>query len=180
LQNYDFLTFMSKRDLKKYISQLTKDQLEEQVIDLYERFKDVKTYYDFVFNPKEEKLIGACKLKISNEYYPTGKRKKPKLRRSVAQKHIKHFITIGVEPMLIADIMLFNLEIAQTFSSEKPIKQEAFYKSMLNSYKQSVEFIIQHGILNEFKARLFNIYNEVEKQDWINQYDFEMVVDMID
>ena len=40
---------MSKRDLKKYVSELSKEQLEEQIIDLYDKFKDVNTYYNFVF-----------------------------------------------------------------------------------------------------------------------------------
>ena len=45
---------MSKRDLKKYLSELNKEQLEEQIIELYEKFSPVKVYYNFVFNPKEE------------------------------------------------------------------------------------------------------------------------------
>ncbi len=48
---------MSKRDLKKYLAELSKEQLEEQIIELYEKFIPVKTYYDFVFNPKEDKLL---------------------------------------------------------------------------------------------------------------------------
>ena len=44
---------MSKRELKKYVAQLTKEQLEEQVMELYEKFSPVKVYYNFVFNPKE-------------------------------------------------------------------------------------------------------------------------------
>ena len=44
---------MSKRDLKKYLDKLDKPQLEEQLIELYEKFVDVKKYYDFVFNPQE-------------------------------------------------------------------------------------------------------------------------------
>ena len=43
---------MSKRDLKKYLVNLSKEQLEEQLIELYEKFSPVKVYYDFVFNPK--------------------------------------------------------------------------------------------------------------------------------
>ena len=61
-------------------------------MDLYVRFPTVKAYYDFVFNPKEDKLIQEAKTKISNEYFPL-KRKRPKARRSVAQKLIKHFKT---------------------------------------------------------------------------------------
>ncbi len=134
---------MSKRDLKKYLTELNKEQLEEQILELYEKFSPVKVYYNFVFNPKEETLLQESKLKISHEYYPikkSGRRSKPKMRRSVAQKYIKHFILLGVDPFIIADIMLYNIEIAQTFSSEHPVKQELFYKSMFNSFDQAVVF----------------------------------------
>ena len=66
---------MSKRELRKYLKELTKVQLEEQLIDLYERFKPVKEYYDFAFNPKENELIELCRFQISKEYYPVGSRK---------------------------------------------------------------------------------------------------------
>ena len=55
---------MSKRNLKKYLKDLKKAQLEAQILDLYERFKEVKVYYDFAFNPKEEKLLEESKFKI--------------------------------------------------------------------------------------------------------------------
>ena len=137
---------MSKRDLKKYLGELNKEQLEEQIIELYEKFSPVKMYYDFVFNPKEDKLLQECKVKISHEYFPIktkGKRKKPKMRRSVAQKYIKHFILLGVDPFIIADIMLYNIEIAQTFSSENLIKQELFYKSMLILLNKPLNLLFQ-------------------------------------
>src|SRR5665811_2031669 len=86
---------MSKRELKIYLKELTKAQLQEQVLDLYARFKPVKTYYNFVFKPNEEKLLDEAKFKISKEYFPVNTRK-PKARRSVAQKIIKHFIQLGV------------------------------------------------------------------------------------
>ncbi|WP_016989346.1 DUF6155 family protein [Flavobacterium sp. ACAM 123] len=171
---------MSKRDLKKYLNELTKEQLEEQVIELYEKFSPVKVYYDFVFNPKEEKLLQECKLKISNEYFPmtTGaKRKKPKMRRSVAQKYIKHFITLGVDPFIIVDVMLYNIEIAQTFSSENTIKHELFYKSMGTSFEQAVIYMIANGILNEFKTRINGIHKETITQNWINEPEFNAIIE---
>ena len=119
---------MSKRALKKYLAELRQVELADQLMDLYEKFPTVKEYYDFVFNPKEDKMVQEAKVKISNEYFPV-KRKRPKGRRSIAQKFIKHFIKLGVEPQLIADVMLYNLEIAQTFSADKNVP-DAFYKSI--------------------------------------------------
>ena len=90
---------MSKRALTAYLGELTKKQLQEQVLDLYTRFKPVKTYYNFVFNPKEEKLLDDARFKIGKEYFPVNTRK-PKTRRSVAHKIIKHYIQLGVDPFV--------------------------------------------------------------------------------
>ena len=167
---------MSKRDLKKYLNELNKEQLEEQIIELYNKFSDVKVYYDFVFNPNEDKLVREAKFKISNEYFPV-KGKKSKMRRSVAQKIIKHFITLGVDVFIIADIMLYNIEIAQTFSAEKVVKQELFFKSMLTSFQQTISFLMEHGILSEFQRRVVAIKDETIQQNWVNQYEFNAVVE---
>ncbi|MDN3677134.1 DUF6155 family protein [Flavobacterium paronense] len=167
---------MSKRDLKKYLHELNKEQLEEQIIELYNKFSDVKVYYDFVFNPNEDKLIREAKFKISNEYYPV-KGKRAKMRRSVAQKFIKHFIILGVDVFIIADIMLYNIEIAQTFSAEKTIKQELFFKSMLSSFQQAISFMMGHGILSEFQSRVVAIKDETICQNWLNQYEFNAIVE---
>lgn len=174
---------MSKRDLKKYLTELNKEQLEEQILELYEKFSPVKVYYNFVFNPKEETLLQESKLKISHEYYPikkSGRRSKPKMRRSVAQKYIKHFILLGVDPFIIADIMLYNIEIAQTFSAEHLVKQELFYKSMFNSFDQAVVFLISNGILNEFKSRIHSIHNETIVQKWFNEPEFNAVIERLE
>ena len=170
---------MSKRDLKKYLTDLTKLQLEEQFVEMYDKFKDVKVYYDFVFNPNEKNLIKDAKLKISNEYYPI-RGKRPKMRRSVAQKFLKHFISLGMDSFLIADLMLYNIEIAQTLSSEKTIIADSFYKSMLLSYQQAVSFMIEKSILYEFQNRVVAINKESIEQNWRNAENFNAIVERLD
>lgn len=170
---------MSKRDLKKYLGDLTKPQLEEQLVELYDKFKEVKVYYDFVFNPNEKNLVKDAKLKITNEYFPI-RGKRPKMRRSTAQKFIKHFITLGVDTFIIADVMLYNIEIAQSYSSEKRIYNDTFYKSMLNSFEQSISYLIEAGILLDFKSRVVAIKEESISQDWPNKYEFNAIVERFD
>ena len=171
---------MSKRDLIKYLQELDKNQLEEQIIELYDKFSPIKIYYDFVFNPKEDTLLKECKIKISNEYFPartSGKPRRPKMRRSVAQKFIKHFILLGVDPFIIGDVMLYAIEIAQTFSAEKPVKSELFYKSMLSSFEQAVRFMIANGILEDFKSRIVATSNETNRQNWFNKEEFNAIIE---
>ncbi len=166
---------MSKRELKKYLHGLSKEQLEEQITDLYARFKEVKVFYDFVFNPREEKMLDECKFKISKEYFPINGRK-AKARRSVAQKYIKHFKQLGADPAMIADVMLYNIEIAQAWSGETVIRQDAFYKSILKSFEEAVTFIYENNMQSEFKIRLQKIVDEAVEQNWFNKSFFEKAI----
>ena len=170
---------MSKRDLKKYLNELDKDQLHEQVMTLYEKFPAVKTYFDFVFNPKEDDLIKDAKIKIRNEYFPT-KGKRPKMRRSTGQKFIKHFISLGVDSFKIADVMLFNVETAQSFSAKKQIKYESFFKSMLVAYDQAIRFIVANGMVYEFRTRIEAINEEANHQNWFNKFEFNAQAERLD
>jgi len=166
---------MSKRNLKIYLEDLTKEQVAEQLVALYDKFSEVKVYYDFVFNPKEDKLVQEAKIKIANEYFPI-KSKRPKLRRSVAQKYIKHFITLGVDGFAIADVMFFTIETAQKYSAKREMKYIAFYKSIQIAFDQAVHFVIFNGMVPDFKQRIFNIYDQTNLQHWENAHAFERIV----
>jgi len=163
---------MSKRALTAYLRELTKKQLQEQVLDLYTRFKPVKTYYNFVFNPKEEKLLDDAKFKIGKEYFPINTRK-PKIRRSVAQKIIKHYLQLGVDAYVIAEVMVYNIEIAQQYTTKKFIKQDIFYVSMLKSFNELLDFVKNHGIETDFIARIKNIVAIAEALEWVNTIGFD-------
>ena len=130
---------MSKRALVKYLQSLKKDELETQVLELYDKFMPVRTYYNFVFNPKEDKLIDEAKQKVLKEYFPQTKRK-PKARRSVAQKAIKHFSTLEIDPSLLADFMLFNIETAMRFNARKEVRQEAEVQNWFNASAFELKF----------------------------------------
>ena len=166
---------MSKNQLKKYLIELDETALRDQIIELYEKYSEVKTFYDFVFNPKEEILIAQAKAKIGKEYFPEGRRKAKK-RRSTAQKLVKHYVNLGVAPELIADVMLFNIEIAQTYTAEHKINAIAFYKSMHKSFTEALKFCVFHGLTIDFENRIDTIVASVHNQHWPNVDDFDNAV----
>ncbi|WP_373058293.1 DUF6155 family protein [Zunongwangia sp. H14] len=165
---------MSKRALKQYLNSLEKEELESQILDLYGRFKEVKTFYDFVFNPNEEKLVQEAKFKISREYFPE-RRKRAKARRSIAQKYIKHFRKLEMDPVMLADLMLYNIEIAQAFSADKEVK-ESFTRSIFKSFEEAVHFVLQHNLQDEFLTRMHKIEKNIKEQYWPNSYQFEKLM----
>lgn len=164
---------MSKRELKKYLDQLPQDALQEQILMLYEKFVPVKTYYDFVFHPKEEQLLEQAKVKIRHEYFPA-KSRKAKARRSTAQKFIKHYMNLGLEPNLLADLMMYNLETVVAFSAQKKPAAAAFYKSHLNAFEQLVHYLIEQGLTKAFYLRLSHVLAQIQQQEWPDLFAFEL------
>ena len=163
---------MSKRALVKYLQSLDKTDLETQVLELYDKFLPVRTYYNFVFNPKEDKLVDEAKAKVLKEYFPITKRR-PKARRSVAQKAIKHFKTLEIDPSLVADFMLFNIETALRFNGRKEVRNEAFFKSVYSSFSEAVAFASANGLKAVYQNRLDDIVASTEEQNWFNAIAFK-------
>jgi len=124
-------------------------------------------------------LVNDAKTKISNEYFPI-KRKRPKLRRSIAQKFIKHFMILGVDDFIIADLMFYAIEVAQKYSSKRNVVYESFFKSLLTAFDQAVKFIIEKGIHAEFESRVNAIKHEVIRQDWSNKFEFINIADRLE
>ncbi|HEY9116474.1 MAG TPA: DUF6155 family protein, partial [Roseivirga sp.] len=111
----------------------------------------------------------------ANEYFPV-KRKKARARRSVAQKYIKQFMLLEMDPSLIADLMLFNLETAQRFNALKRINQEAFYKSMFNSFQELVRFSESNGLKEICRKRIDQILEVAWEQEWFNAEGMELIL----
>jgi len=76
--------------------------------------------------------------------------------------------------------MLFNIEIAQTFSSEKHNITEAFSKSIFRSFEQAVNYIHQNELTSEFINRIHKVKDEAEVQKWPNLYQFEKLTGQFD
>ncbi len=168
---------MGKRALKKYLTGLEKEALETQILELYDRFSSVKTYYNFVFDPREDSLMQEAKAKVANEYFPV-RRKRPRARRSVAQKYLRHFAALGVDPVLVADFMCFVLETALRYAKNRP-PNPAFCKSMYRTYSQALQHVVQNGLLASFEDRIVAIYAAVRGQDWENADDFSKDLEII-
>ena len=104
---------MSKSALKKHLIGLSKEQMIETVLEMYENLKPVKEYLEFFLNPNEKEMLEKYRTIIVNEFYPRGKYTDPKTRFSVAKKAIADFRTLKPTAELLASIRSF----AQTLSS---------------------------------------------------------------
>ncbi len=174
-QNGQFSANMSKRALKKYLGELKPDALREQLLDLHDRFPEVREYYKFVFNPNEDILLRQAQEKIREEYFPK-RRKKAKARRSVAKNLIRHFETLEVSPTVMAELMAYNVNTAADYEPTRNCP-DSFYKSIGVSFKQWVAHVHYHRINREFTQPIQDFMQKAEDRQWPNLEYLEDVLE---
>lgn len=144
---------MSKAILKKELQKLTKEQLVEQILDLYSKNKTVKTFYNFYLNPKDEKgLLEKCKKEIRKEFNVESPMRAG-LKFSVAKRAISELKSLQALPEIIAYAMLYLAECACEFTAKWGDMDEPFYNATYNNFRASLEFMSKHNLLDNFKLR---------------------------
>ena len=144
---------MSKVILKKELQTLTKEQLVEQILDLYSKNKSVKEFYDFYLNPKNEKELAAKYKKIIRKEFNVENPQSGREKFSVAKRAISDFKNLQPSPETLADVMLYLPESACELTYRYGDFSEQFYDSTYNNYKAALSFIHKHGLLDNFKLR---------------------------
>jgi hypothetical protein len=144
---------MSKAAVKKELGKLTKEQLMEQVLDLYEKNKAVKEFYDFYLNPKNEKdLVKKYKKMIRREFNVENLMRSTE-KFSVAKRAISDFRDLQPSPEALADVMLYLPESACELTNKYGDYTSLFYDSAYGNFKAALDFIAKNNLLTLFKHR---------------------------
>ncbi|MFD2286887.1 hypothetical protein GJU39_09065 [Pedobacter petrophilus] len=139
---------MSKPSLKKELSKLTKGQLIEHIIDLYDKNSSVKEFYKFYLNPKNEKeLVDKYKKLIRKEFNVENPMRSTE-KFSVAKRAISDFKNLQPSPESLTDVMLYLPESACELTHRYGDFSEQFYNSTYNNYKAALDFIARHDLLD--------------------------------
>lgn len=144
---------MSKVQLKKELQKLTKEQLVEQILDLYDKNKSIKEFYDFYLNPKNEKELVKKYKKIIRKEFNVEHPERGAEKFSVAKRAISDFRSLQPSPEALADVMLYLPESACELTYCYGDYSEQFYDSTCNNYKAALMFMKKHDLLDKFKLR---------------------------
>ncbi len=143
---------MSKAALKKELQGFTKEQLVKHILDLYDKNKAVKEFYEFFLNPRSEReLLDKYKKIIYKEFgmnSPT-----PGLKFSVAKRAISDFKNLQPSPEALCDLMLYLPECACELTYNYGDMSEQFYVATCNNFNKALEMIGHHCLLDEFQLR---------------------------
>lgn len=153
---------MSKTELKKHLLSLTKEQVVEQVLNLYDACKPAKEYFEYLLKPDEKGQFEKYKAIIINEFYPKGKYVDGKTRFSVAKKAIADFRSLNPSPELLGDLMVTLPEMACEYTFDYGDMWEQYYNSAATNFELALKFLEKHGLLEQFKHRCHDCVKHAE------------------
>lgn len=142
---------MSKSALKKHLQSLSKKQIIETVLEMYDNMKPVKEYLEFFLNPNEKEMQQKYKAVIVNEFYPKGKSTEPKTRFSVAKKAIADFRALKPSAELQGDLMVTLAEMACKFTYDYGDMWDQYYTSAAINYEAALKYLQKNNLLDNFK-----------------------------
>jgi hypothetical protein len=143
-------------NLKKILSQKTKDELIQEISTLYENFSQVKDYYK-AQGSDTKKVVKRYKDLIEKEFIEGKTRGLPKARLSVARKAITDFKKITDNPELIAEVMFTYVESISWFNDEYCVDTEKYYTSSENMFEDVLKLLKKNNILDKFEERAHTI-----------------------
>lgn len=162
----------SKSELKKYLHNLSKEQIIEIIINAYQNNKPIKDYFDYFLYPDEEERMKQCR-KMIDKKFNFKKNKVSTLHFYDATKTINEFASLNPNPKNLADLMVYLIECACKYTFEPDFINVHFYITIVNYFKETLEFLKNNNLLAEFQQRCLNCVNLTE------QYGYGFYDDMI-
>ena len=159
---------MNKTNLKKTLNTLSKDEIIQIVLEIYDSYSDVKEKLNAQFAEDKTTLLKEAldkyKFIIRNEFFPS--KGADKCRVSVCKKAISDFKKLKPSPIDVADLMVFFVEQGCQYTSMYGDMWESFYTSIENNYRSALDYIFQNELENLFKDRLKKCVDLTEDCGW--------------
>ena len=144
---------MSKATIKKLLRSMSKEQIIEMVIEMYDARKEAKDYLEYYASPDENSKLEEYKDIIREEFYPEGRRE-PKTRFSVCRKAVADFKKLKPSADALAELMLSYMEYAIEFTYDYGDMWEQYYDSVEGNFDKTVQFIAKNGLWEKYDKRL--------------------------
>jgi hypothetical protein len=156
---------MKTPELKKKLNAMTKEDLIKDIIDLYTKNQFVKDYYiSKQTDGSNSPIFLKHKEIIEREFFP--KKGDGKARLSVAKKSISEFKKLSSNNELIADLLIYYVEVGVRYTNEYGDINETFYSSMESMFEQALKFIIAKNLSNKFQDRCLEIVEDTSGIGW--------------
>ena len=144
---------MSKTTLKKTLRELTRDQIIDVVLELYDARRDAREYLEYFVNPDEAGMAEKARAIIAKEFFPP--RGRAKGRSLICRRAIKDYTLLHPSPRHIAAVNLYLVECVITYAVAKRWWITETQEKLLHSALiEAVDYCISHDLYEDMHSRI--------------------------
>lgn len=158
------------REVKKYLNELSEEELREEFLKLYKKFPILKEYYQQELSQDGGGLVGDYKKKLRQHYFPSGRAvKRP--RAAKTRELLSRFRKLSPFPFDVADLLLYQAEVMVEFSASKGSGNRGFIsggfnQTLVSRYKDALQLIVAEGLQPDFMPRLQQLLQNARFMRW--------------
>ena len=154
-------------DFKKFIAQMTGDEIREELLKLFGKLPQVQEYYaQELMGPEDrKKILAEYKAKIYKQFWTRGDN--PRIPSNAELRRIiGDFEKISVVPKEVVELLLYrvdlSLENADTFGGAP----DAEYNVALTAYEKTLKIITKEQLESYFTKECLEISRERPNMDY--------------
>ena len=147
---------MSKSQVKKLLAGMSKVEVINVVMELYDARKEAREYLDYYVSPDEKGELEKFKKIVLKEFDDNGTRM-PQCRFSVCRKALSDFKKLAPSADTLAEAMVFYVEHIYEFSFCNGDMWEQNYDSVISNFCSALKFLIKNGLLEPMMPRIVQI-----------------------
>ena len=147
---------MSKSQVKKLLSSMSKEEVINVVMELYDARKEARDYLDYYANPDETNELEKFKKIVLKEFDDDISRN-PQCRFSVCRKALSDFKKLTPSSDTLAEAMVFYMERVYEFSFCAGDLWEQYYDSAISNFQSTLKFLIKNNLLESMMPRIVQI-----------------------
>ena len=147
---------MSKSQVKKLLSGMSKEEVINVVMEFYDARKEARDYLDYYANPNEKGELEKFKKVVLKEFDDDISRN-PKCRFSVCRKALSDFKKLAPSSDTLAEAMVFYMERVYEFSFYAGDLWEQYYDSAISNFQSTLKFLVKNNLLESMMPRIVQI-----------------------
>lgn len=153
-----------KSELNRYLKELSRVGLENEIKKLYSKFGEVKKYYELELSQDASKVLNEFKDRIKKEYFPS--RGYGRASNKESKKVITEFKNISIFQKDVIELILYRVETMIEFTKTYGDIDEPFYNSLESSFNEACKLIKDEKLEKEYRGECRRLMAETYYFGW--------------
>lgn len=151
-------------NFKKFINSLNEEELREEMLRLYSKLDDVKTFYKMDLGSEKEraKVFDRAKKDIAKKYLTKSYRKPRRPRIQKVNKILSEVRKSTVLDYEMIDVYLFTCETALEFKEEYQFYSDVLINNISSTFEKACNLIKSNLMQEDYQNRCENIMKKLK------------------